>query len=399
METNNKELETLYAKFLRNELSAEEIKQLLRKISTESDSEIHSLISAFIYESEAPIPGEEESLSRIFTSIKTKRQLTPVKSFLQKKLYQKISVAAAIILIASFVINLYFQREKNSHQIKFAKGSKDIGPGKERATLKLSNGAEIDLAELGTGNKEIKDQHGVRITRKQDGELVYQVFDNLEPSAQIGYNTISTPRGGKYKIILPDSSEVWLNASSSITYPTSFPHTDLRLVKLKGEAYFEVHKRTLRGGKIQPFTVSTQNQEVRVLGTHFNVNAYPDEPAVRTTLLEGSVQLNGNTVLRPNQQGITENGLTTVHLVNAQDFIDWKTGEFSLKNTDFRTIMRKISRWYDVEVVYDDSTPDQVKLGGWISRDKNISSVLNLIQETSNIHFKIEGRRVTVSKK
>lgn len=398
METKNQDLRILYARFLRNELSAEEIRQLLPKLAAKPDSELHSLLSEFISGSEMPVPGEEESLSRIFASIKTKHLSSPVKSGLQKKLYQRIAAAAAIILIAGLGIYLYLQSTNSFQQIQIAAGSTDIIPGKDRAILKLSNGTEIDLAELGKGRKEITDQHGVRITREQDGQLVYQVLGDLETSARTDYNTISTPRGGKYKIILPDSTQVWLNASSSITYPTSFAHADSRLVKLKGEAYFEVHKQPLGEGKAQPFVVSAQNQEIRVLGTHFNVNAYPDEPSARTTLLEGSVQLNGNTMLRPGQQGITENGLTSVQLVNAPDFIDWKTGEFSLKNTDFRTIMRKISRWYDVEVVYDDSAPDQVKLGGWISREKNISSVLNLIQKTGNIHFKIEGRRVTVSK-
>jgi len=376
-------------------MSAEEIRQLFPELAAQSDIELHAMVAEFMAGEEPPVPGEEDSLARILSAIHSKHINVPRQATIYRKLYKRISVAAAILLISGLTMYLYFGNRKAISVIEIAAGSSDLRPGTDKAILKLASGAQIDLSQLDRQREIIQD--GVRISAGEDGQVVYQALEQTATGPGLDYNTISTPRGGKFKILLPDSTLVWLNASSSLTYPTSFLHAGIRKVKLEGEAYFEVSKQSYNGGKAMPFIVSTGRQEVRVLGTHFNVNAYGDELVTSTTLLEGSVLLNDKTMLRPGQQGISDDKVIRVKSVNTSDYIDWKTGDFNLKNDDFRTTMRKISRWYDVEIIYKDSAPENVKLGGWISREKNISSILNLIQRTGDVHFKLEGRRVIVS--
>lgn len=389
-------MRALYSKFLQNQLSAAEIRQLLPQLAAQSEAELHAIIGEFMSREEPSVAGEEESLAKILSVIHDEHIHIPPKPTVFRKLYKKMSVAAAILLISGLGVYLYLESRKGNAAIEIAAGSNDLKPGTDRAILKLSNGLQIDLGQLGK-KRQIR-QDGVSISVGEDGQIVYQALEDVGSKSSLDYNTISTPRGGKFKILLPDSTQVWLNASSSLTYPTSFTHAGIRKVKLAGEAYFEVSKQLNSGGKSMEFIVSTERQEVKVLGTHFNVSAYEDEVATSTTLLEGSVLLNGKTMLRPGQQGVNNDNAITVKSVNTLDYIDWKTGDFNLKNDDFRTIMRKISRWYDVEIIYKDSAPENIKLGGWISREKNISSILNLIQKTGNVHFKLEGRRVIVSK-
>ncbi|WP_231424702.1 FecR family protein [Pedobacter sp. Leaf250] len=395
LRTENQKLRTLYLKFLRNQLSAAEIRRLLPQLAAQSDAELRTIVAEFMLGEEPPVLGEEESLANILSVIHDEHIHIAPKPAIFRKLYKKMSVAAAILLISGLGIYLYSHNRSVNLVIEIAAGSSDLKPGTDRAILKLSDGSQIDLGPIGK-KREIR-QDGVTISVGEDGQIVYQALEGVDSKSSLGYNTISTPRGGKFKILLPDGTQIWLNASSSLTYPTSFMQAGSRKVKLQGEAYFEVAKQSYEG-KAMPFIVSTDQQEVKVLGTHFNVNAYEDEGATKTTLLEGSVLLDGKTMLRPGEQGISDDGQIKVKLVNASDFIDWKTGDFNLKGNDFRSMMRKISRWYDVEIIYEDSAPENVRLGGWISREKNISSILNLIQRTGDVHFKLEGRRVIVSK-
>lgn len=397
MEHKNQNIHSSYSKFLDNRLPAKEISELLQKMDHISDGELEQMVAEFMDEREShPVPGEEESLDRILLSIRNRRLSEPSNHKISFKIYRRWIAAAVVLLVPALVFFVFSQRAKNAGHIEIAAGSVDIGPGRDRATLKLANGTEVYLDTLHAGQDKIK-QYGASISKQGNGELVYMKLGDTE-TAVVEYNTISTPRGGRYKVLLPDSTQVWLNASSSITYPTSFAHSGARLIKLEGEAYFAVKKVSDGKGKSQPFIVSTDRQKVTVLGTHFNVNAYADESSVRTTLLEGRVQVNSDAILRPGQQAISFNKTLEVRDVDTTAFVDWKNNEFNLKTSDFRTTMRKIARWYDVEIIYDQSAPSTVKLGGWISRDKNISSVLKLIQKTGGVHFKLEGRRVTVTK-
>lgn len=393
----NQNLHSSYSKFLDNQLSAGEISKLLQKMESIPSAELEQMLADFMLEREVyPVEGEEERLDRILSSIRDLRLSQPSNHKITFKLYHKWIAAAIVLLVPALVFFMFLQKSKDSEHVEIAAGSVDIAPGRDRATLKLANGTEIYLDTLHAGQHQIK-QDGASISKEGNGELVYVKLDDNETTV-VRYNTISTPRGGRYKVLLPDSTQVWLNASSSITYPTSFAHADARVVKLDGEAYFEVKKVLGRNDKLQPFIVSTVQQQIKVLGTHFNVNAYGDEPNVKTTLLEGSVEVNRAAILQPGEQAISFDKRLEVKAVDAIAYVDWKNGDFNLKGSDFRTTMRKISRWYDVEIVFDQSAPQDLKLGGWISRDKHISSVLNFIQKTANVHFKLEGRRVIVSK-
>ncbi|WP_448634930.1 FecR family protein [Pedobacter panaciterrae] len=240
------------------------------------------------------------------------------------------------------------------------------------------------------------------INKTADGQLVYTVSDS-DPQGKNGaqlFNTIETPNGGKYQVNLPDGTRVWLNAASLLRYPTKFSGSK-RVVELTGEGYFEVAKLP---GKI-PFIVKSEGQEVEVLGTHFNINSYEDEGPIKTTLLEGSVRVirsksswnapDNNVLLRPGEQSELGEQKINVKEVNTESILAWKDGDFVFDGDDLKSIMRKVARWYDVEVIYKGEF-DDVKFGGLISRSKNISSVLGIMESTGKIHFVIEGNRITV---
>lgn len=308
------------------------------------------------------------------------------------KLLIPLMSAAALVIISLAGIFIYKQNHKTTDLTNIS-AYKDIKPGKDKAVLVLANGTKINLDKTNSGH--LADQTGVSISKTADGQIVYAVPPQENGPAETEYNTVVTPAGGQYQINLPDGTKVWLNASSSLTFPTFFAAE--RTVKLKGEAYFEVSKIS-GGGKRIPFFVESANQKIEVLGTHFNVNAYANETSTKTTLLEGSVQINGKVLLKPGEQSRLQGESIRVSAVNAEDYIDWKNGDFILEHNDFRSVMRKIARWYDVEIVYGDDAPTKLNLGGWISRSKNISSILQLMEQTGKVHFKIEGRRITVSK-
>ncbi|KQM76974.1 hypothetical protein ASE74_17030 [Pedobacter sp. Leaf216] len=308
------------------------------------------------------------------------------------KLHILIYVAAALAVISLISIVVYKQNASTSNLASISP-EKDIKAGKNKAVLTLANGTRINLEQIREGH--LASQNGIEISKTADGQIIYQIPENKVETDETAYNTIETPAGGQYQLYLPDGTKVWLNASSSLTYSTS-PDA-LRNVKLNGEAYFEVSK-ILEKGKRIPFVVESKNQKIEVLGTHFNVNAYADEAVTKTTLLEGSVKVNNGFMLKPGEQAIGNHENIKVLNVNAEDFIDWKNGDFILEHNDFRSVMRKIARWYDVEIIYSEDAPRKLNLGGWISRSKNISSILSVMEETGKVHFKIEGRRITVTK-
>lgn len=313
--------------------------------------------------------------------------------------FSKIGIAAMFTLVAGLTYLVINNNNQQQERFVISK-EKDIAPGKDKAFLTLSDGRKIDLANADNG--KLASENGLEIMKTADGKLIYKTSSGKSSSQ--GFNTISTPIGGQYTIILPDGSKVWLNAGSSLTYPTAFEQNG-RSVSLTGEGYFEVAHIEGKTGKL-PFAVSvrkgnTELEKVEVLGTHFNINAYADEPSVKTTLLQGSVRVDINkeqkAVLKPGQQSRLTNGQVQLQAADTEMAVAWKNGEFVFRE-DLHSAMRKVARWYDVEVVYDESAPDQLMLGGWMSRGTNISEVLNHIQLTGKVHFKLEGRRVTVSK-
>lgn len=255
----------------------------------------------------------------------------------------------------------------------------DIAPGKNGATITLGNGKVIQLSDAKSGVVIGQD------LKYSDGEILRDALDDKGAEDM----TASTTKGQTYEFTLPDGSKVWLNAASSIEFPSSFVGLKERKIVLKGEAYFEVFKN-----KLQAFVVSSKNQDVKVLGTHFNISSYDDEGSVKTTLLEGSVKVN-DVVLKPGQQSVLEAGKIAVENVDTEEAVAWKNGKFVFEYESIESVMRKLARWYNVDVVYEGSMGEKT-FSGSISRSDNISKILEKITYTQNVHFKIEGRRITV---
>ncbi|SDE41814.1 FecR family protein [Mucilaginibacter pineti] len=305
-------------------------------------------------------------------------------------------VAAAVIVIA-VGIGMYNYVTKPSGKTHPSTTAQNIiVPGRNKAYLVLADGKRISLTDQKNG--AIATQAGVQVLKTADGQLSYVIADQGH-SASLVYNTIETPKGGQYEVVLPDGSKVWLNAVSSLRFPSSFAGLAARKVELKGEAYFEVAKSTHSNLPV-PFQVSTNKQEIQVLGTHFNVNSYADEEQTKTTLLEGSVRVQSADkqfaeVLKPGEQSLLSNNRLMVQRANIEEAVAWQNGNFSFYAEDISSIMRKLERWYNIEVDYKGQVTDE-RYYGSIARSKNITEVLKMLEKAQGVHFKIEGRRVTV---
>lgn len=315
----------------------------------------------------------------------------------KRKINRAWFIAAAIVGIAtSLGVGFYLHQENmvvESKQIV-----QDIAPGGDQAYLTLNTGEIIPLT--GGNRDSLSAQTGVLISESAEGELVYTVTEDAsKPADPLAYNSVSTPKGGQFRIQLPDGTKVWLNAASSITYPTSFSAVSERKVTLKGEAYFEVARDVDK-----PFIVHTdpQNggtgQEVYVLGTKFNINSYADEDEVTTTLVDGAVRVEAagkQVLLKPNQQARLKPAGLSVIDVSAEEALAWKNGYFMFDNEGIESIMRKIARWYDVEVVFEEIDSKQV-FSGTVSKFSNVSTVLNILELTGGVQFEVEERRIIV---
>ncbi|MNY03939.1 fec operon regulator FecR [compost metagenome] len=307
-------------------------------------------------------------------------------------MWKRIAVAAAIATIVFGGGLYYYNLNLRKVQLNETAYKNDAGPGKTGATLTLANGQKIRLSDEKNG--ELAKDAGVTINKSANGQLVYDIVSDKSAAGHI--NTLSTTNGETYKVRLPDGTQIWLNAASKLIYTTNLIRNGKRVVQLDGEAYFEVSK-----DKKHPFVVESKGQFVEVLGTHFNINAYRDEPQIATTLLEGSVKvgINGKTqLIRPGQQAVNYGGRLKVNDVSLDDITDWKEGDFFLNHVDFKTAMRKIARWYDVEIVYDVAVPEDLESGGWMSRRNKLSTVLKAIEDTGLARFRIEGKTVHVFK-
>lgn len=323
---------------------------------------------------------------------------------IEKAIFKKPSsnykywIAVAATILFTITVSLYnYLASPLEHEFstKTSSPSTNIVPGGDKAVLILADGSEVLLDQINHG--EITEFNGVKISKSADGLLVYEVVSDSN-SSSTQFHTISIPRGGQYKVVLPDGTQVWVNSSSTLKYPTKFALNERR-VELNGEAYFEVVSNDN-----QPFIVETEQEIVKVLGTEFNLNAYPDEVVSRTTLIGGRVKISprGNSSwvkeLSPGQQGIVHGNDIQIVRVNTSEAVAWKNGEFMFNRESIGSVMRKIARWYDVEVIYKKPIGDDVKIWGTVSRFDNISEVLKLIEHTKTVRFKVEGRKVYVIK-
>lgn len=318
-----------------------------------------------------------------------KNEIHPV-SIPKKISFLRIAVAAAVVLC---IVSIGFYLTKYTNKPQEIYFANDIAPGKNGATLTLGNGKKIAINDALSGN--IANEAGVKIFKNEKGQLIYQVVEDL--NSALTFNTLTTTRGEQTEVLLPDGTLVFLNSQSSLNFPTNFKGAKERKVTLTGEGYFEVTKN-----KLQPFIVASNQQRVKVLGTTFNINAYADEPHTATTLLEGSVNITNtnsqqNATLSPGQQAIISTQQLDVKTVETDDVVAWKNGYFMFNNETLSTILNRVSKWYDVDVVYKDDAMKNKTFFGSISRYKNISELLKVIQKTDVATFEIKGRQIIVS--
>ncbi len=336
-----------------------------------------------------------------YNVINVQQQGTAHKLHFFKKYWIRYAAAAIFIILTSTALTFLLPKngkraiatlsiEKNVPQ--------PILPGGNKAVLKLSNGKTIILDSAANGSLAL--QGNVKVVKLANGQIVYSTDGKAASEAL--YNTMSTPRGGQYKLTLSDGTVVWLNSSSAITYPISFTGKE-RNVTIEGEAYFEVAK-----DRSKPFHVKIKDVDVAVLGTHFNINSYEDEENLKTTLLEGSIKItNGaatTAVLKPGQQAVValsnqlEKSYSTIEInnnVDVEQVMAWKNGFFQFNGYGIRAVMRQLERWYDINVRYEGKIAER-EFAGQINRNATLSEVLSILKE-SNVHFKIEGRNLIIT--
>jgi transmembrane sensor len=306
-----------------------------------------------------------------------------------------VTVAASIILLLSAGTYIWkSQIAKSAIARTNTQKKNDLPPGHDAAILTLADGTTIVLDSARNG--QLVRQGSAQVV-KSNGQLSYQAENKGE---EVVYNIMATPRGGQYQLILPDGSKVWLNAASSIRYPTVFQGRK-RQVELTGEGYFEVErgKTPFIVSIIPPAGMTGEGGEVQVLGTHFNINAYGDDGGIRTTLLEGAVKLvkgNEGILLTPGQQAeYRQNGRPElVKDADMDEALAWRNGVFQFNEASIETVMKQVERWYDIDVSYEGKIPAG-HFSGTVNRNANISQILKIL-ELSNVHYRIEGRRMII---
>jgi len=315
----------------------------------------------------------------------------------QVKKWRFAYTAAAVAMFCCGLAGFYWllSNHKAEQQMLVTNKPVEMAPNNKQAMLTLSDGSTIALDEAQEG--KIATQGNTKVLKTKEGMLIYENGDRAKELTEPVYNTVRTPTGNQYQLVLPDGSNVWLNASSSITYPTRFTGNE-RKVEVQGEAYFEV-KQQLE----LPFIVQLADQQITVLGTSFNVKDYP-ESFSETVLLQGSVKVSAKTsdggerkevVLKVGEKVSMEHKNMVVRAADLEDAIAWKMGFFKFQD-DLKGIMAQIARWYDVEIVYQLRADKSIAFGGKIARNRPLREVLNILEETGNVRFKIDGRRVMV---
>jgi len=410
--SSDERYQELAEKWLNNTISPQEIEEFLQWYNNGQENDV--------YVPSDYAENDQELKKRIFAEINQNISDPVVSSSYSFQTW----FAAATVIFAVFAAGLYFTSKTNvttqytaDKVISNPKSSSpvrevsplaaienkepdaviDIEAGENKAILTLGDGSKIILDDAKNG--VLANQGGNSVLKAAEGEVIYSFLSEVNDSlvqdelAPVVYNTIETPKGGKFQIKLPDGSKVWLNAASSLRFPTAFSGSK-RQVELKGEAYFEVSP-----DKSKIFEVNTRNQVVQVLGTHFNINAYLDEPSVNTTLLEGSVRVsdlrtNISQLLRPGEQSKLSERIEIINMKNINEAVAWKEGYFQFDQADIKTVMRQIERWYDVSIVYEGNLPNY-RFGGEIERNLSLLQVLKILEKTK-VHFRLEGREVIV---
>lgn len=394
---DQKEITDLFDRYLTGQASPQEIVQV--------EAWLDGLATVPNDWTKKSVDEQSASLHALFADIQqTIQQATPVVPIKRRRSWMTIAAAAVLILVVGIGAFFYVQQKAEQRPLSEQapqRFNNDLLPGSDKAILTLANGKQIILDST---NGNVAKEGGVAVINLA-GQLSYESAAGDQPTA-IGYHTVATPRGGQYQLVLSDGTRVWLNAASSLRFPTAFAGNK-RIVELTGEGYFEVaHKRNM------PFHVKVGEMDVQVLGTHFNINSYADEGAIRTTLLEGSVKVTvPNTqltpgryreadirILKPGEQAIHSSGsrLKVDHKADLESAMAWKNGRFSFQNADLETIMRQMARWYDVEVVYEEKITDRYTVN--VSRDVPVSQLFKFIEMSGGVDITIEGKKVIVRK-
>ncbi|PTQ97907.1 FecR family protein [Mucilaginibacter yixingensis] len=358
--------------------------EFLNWLRSVPDAEVEDVLQKLAHQF-AEQPADEQTPNTLLAA-GIESRLDALDQAPQRRRFRWLKIAVAAVLCLGFG-SLFIKRVLKvpaQTNVQVAK----IVPGTNKAYLALANGKRIILNKAANGL--LATEGSISIYKTGDGQLLYKQEGHAR---QPGTDLLVTPRGGQYKVTLADGTQVWLNAASSIKIPLGFTESERR-VDLSGEGYFEVAKN-----KAKPFSVWVNGMQVQVLGTHFNISAYADDPSMNTTLLEGSVKVTRNGQSRmivPGQQAQVTTDIR-VCKVNVQDIVEWKNGNFSFSHEDIKSIMRKISRWYDVDVEYKGAQTHEGFVGT-LPRSANINEVLDMLELTRLTHFKIEGRRVMVMK-
>ena len=391
MELPPDRLRYLMRQYIDGRCTREEMEELYAAIANTENEELSGLLDPE-FNATQPGPGVKDvDWDHLFQRI-VKTPPVPQRR-IKVALIRKYAAAAAILLLAGIGGFYWYQQKQdapalaknnNSRQIR-----QDVKPGTNKAVLTLADGSTITLDSA--GNQQL--QQGNTAVHQQGGTLQYNAAGQ---ATVISYNTLTTPRGGQFQITLPDGTKVWLNAASSLRFPVAFTGKQ-REVTLTGEAYFEVVHNA-----VMPFKVQVQGMEIVDLGTRFNIMAYPDEAAIKTTLAEGAVGVSDGkreTLLKPGQQAVLARqgaGGIKVKTVDVEQAIAWKNGEFYFDHTSIYEIMRQVARWYDVEVNYQDSL--DAYLSGNIRKNVNVSEVFRMLELAGNVRFKIADKKATVMK-
>lgn len=351
-------------------------------------------------------PGGEEDvegellenglLNKIWDKIRDEEQVNAKELKPFSKTWQIAAMIAALIIVGIIFYTVVERRssEKTSMAVSRQQDIDKIKPGSNKAVLILSNGKKIFLDN--TSNGSLAKQGNVNVIKLNGGQLTYKgTYPAHDQKFQPVYNTLSTPRGGQYKLTLPDGTKVWLNAASSLHYPVAFSG-QTRTVALTGEGYFEIAQDAQK-----PFIVQADKIKIEVLGTSFDVNSYKDEDEIKATLEEGSIKMTEgekSILLKPGEKVSFDekNGNMNVEKANVAADIAWKNGLFSFDNTNIKEIMARVSRWYDVKVVYATTELSHKCYSGVLPRYSEVSALLNMLEMTGTVHFKIENRAITV---
>ncbi|AWO01982.1 iron dicitrate transport regulator FecR [Chitinophaga alhagiae] len=383
---SNERLTYLFFRYFGKTASREELDELALLASRPENAEAVKRLMEEAYNTFEP--GE-----KVFTDTQSETLLSNIQSAVapakRRSLWPRIATAAAAAMLL-LIAGWWALKKPQPAMTSGTQQMESIRPGSNKATLVLADGSVVTLDSA--GNQVIR--QGNTVINQRNGQLLYTAGNG---NAAVTYNTLSTPRGGQFVITLPDGSKAWLNAASSIRFPTAFTGGE-RKVEMTGEAYFEIAKDAHR-----PFRVAVNDMTIEVLGTHFNVNAYMDENILAATLLEGAVRLTKGTEsvsIRPGEQAQWKTGSNAFSIAHPEldRVMAWKNGYFRFSADNITDIMKQLARWYDIEPVYAGNMTMK-DYDGYISRASDISEVLKMLELTEEVSFKIEGRKVTVTAK